>query len=176
MAMDVTMSEAPLIGPRSLRHHIRECFSRLMALDSKQEELLKSTPPVPVVTNKYRKQNKYGSFTTAANINTDTDASTPETKRDQLQFLREEYYSEAVALRTLIDQIPDILPAVKRRCLREILVRLNKMLEEMYSEWQDATAGSETHGSMNQLRLAMSRHRQVMFQFFCLFNDFKSKL
>ncbi|KAF9132561.1 hypothetical protein BGW39_011826 [Mortierella sp. 14UC] len=98
-------------------------------------------------------------------------------ERQNLLYIRLEYYYSMVALKDLIIQVPDSQLDIRKRYFRHLFVRLDRVLDQMHSEQGGAGSVGGVGGVEGgaQYRQIMIKHRELMTRFANLFKELAPK-
>ncbi|KAF9150210.1 hypothetical protein BG015_007990 [Linnemannia schmuckeri] len=207
--MSEPLQQPPPYGPRTLRFYIRETFRDLNTLEKQQqahiEAYLTTSTPAPTPIQAPNPNSIRDGANNASNYTGDSRkflARGNDLERQNLVTFRHRYYSTLTALRDLIDQLPEDKVVARKRYLRHLLMRIDKILGRMnfeLSESKAATAaGVDTgagvalfRGRRNrryirggvdgvggggiQHRMILRMHQDVMMQFIRLFRELSTK-
>ncbi|KAF8943505.1 hypothetical protein BGZ47_005366 [Haplosporangium gracile] len=151
-AMSEPQQQPSPYGPRTLRFYIRESFCNLNTLEEKQKAQIEAhltiSTPAPTPThapNPNSIRDGAGNTSNNAGVSRKFLARGNNLERQNLVTFRRRYYSTLTALRDLINQLPEDKVVARKRYLRHLLMRLDKILVRMnfeLSESKAATAAS----------------------------------
>ncbi|KAF9134143.1 hypothetical protein BGX30_012034 [Mortierella sp. GBA39] len=193
--------QAPLYGPRTLRSYIRDSFRNLDTIEEQQQAHIQAHLATSVPTStRAPDPNNPRSDTENTNNSSNTRpflARGNDLERQNLVTIRHQYDTAFSHLRDLINQLPQAQVAVRKRYLRHVLVRLDRVLDRMKFELTQSTAAAaaasadagaggavyvgirrERHlnGGEGALhRAVLRKHREVMMQFARLFREVAAK-
>ncbi|KAF9548787.1 hypothetical protein EC957_005721 [Mortierella hygrophila] len=197
--------EAPPYGPRTLRYYIRDSFRNLDTIEEQQQthiqaHLTTSAPTSIRAPTPAPDPNNPCSDTENTNNSSNTRpflARGNDLERQNLITIRRQYYTAFVHLRDLVNQLPQAQVAARKRYLRQVLVRLDRVLDRMKFELTQSTAaaaavssdagaggvvyvglrrGRRLIGGDGALhRVALRMHQDVMMQFARLFREVAAK-
>ncbi|KAG9064768.1 hypothetical protein KI688_003027 [Linnemannia hyalina] len=197
--------QAPLYGPRTLRSYIRDSFRNLDTIEEQQQAHIQAhlTTSAPTSTRAHTPApdpNNPRSDTESTNNSSNTRpflARGNARERQNLITIRRQYYTAFVHLRDLINQLSQSQVAARKRYLRHVLVRLDRVLDRMKLELTQSTAAtaaassdagagdvvyvgrrSEQHligGDRALHRVVLRMHQDVMIQFTRLFREVAAK-
>ncbi|OAQ31910.1 hypothetical protein K457DRAFT_16804 [Linnemannia elongata AG-77] len=178
--------QAPFYGPRTLRSYIRDSFRKLNAFEEQQEAhilaYLTTCAPTPTLaltpapdpnnprsdTGNTNNSNNTRSFLARGN----------DLERQNLVTIRRQYYRAFPNALDLINQLPEAQVVARKRYLRHILVRLNRVLDRMNFELTQskaATAAAGADDNMGLHRTILRMHQDVVMQFARLFREIAAK-
>ncbi|KAG0292837.1 hypothetical protein BGZ96_003608 [Linnemannia gamsii] len=130
--------QEPRSGPRTLRNYIRESFRNLDLLEGQQRDYIEAyltTPPGSAPSN-----------TTNNNISPTFLSRGNDLERRNLLDFRRTYHASLTNLRDLIVQLPEDQVVARKRYLRHLLVRIDRMLDRMNIELKKSKAAAAAIG------------------------------
>ncbi|KAF9296535.1 hypothetical protein BGZ88_012463 [Linnemannia elongata] len=178
--------QAPFYGPRTLRSYIRDSFRKLNAFEEQQEAhilaYLTTSAPTPTLAltpapDPNNPRSDIGNTNNSKNTRSFL-ARGNDLERQNLVTIRRQYYRAFPNALDLINQLPEAQVIARKRYLRHILVRLNRVLDRMNFELTQskaATAATGADDNMGLHRTILRMHQDVMMQFARLFREIAAK-
>ncbi|KAF9911839.1 hypothetical protein EC991_002142 [Linnemannia zychae] len=91
--------------------------------------------------------------------------------RQNLFYIRLEYYHAMVDLKRLIAQVPDAEIDIRKQYLRHLLIRLDGILSQMHSEHEESKTAANSIGGSALYQQVMTKHRELMTRFTKMFKE-----